>query len=236
LIQKVRFSQCVKFFEKGFVDKWGLEAGYSHDEPMLFVGAYTIDDIKTILEHKHRKVVMLLGADMPNIDKLKNDKSITFVSDKQLNIDIFSQNNVTYFDKVLPLKDFSAFKPTPKGDRPYCYVNQWEDNNLIKHRWHLAEKYNPIAGIHGKTQAEVITDYYTPAFINFQLNPYAGFTSAIEMAYMGRKSISNSPAPFCIPFNKESDIQRIIDIERDTDWNVDLVGDYLYHEKDWLDL
>jgi len=60
-----------------------------------------------------------------------------------------------------------------------------------------------------------------------------GFATASEMAFMGRKSISNNPAPFGLPFKNENDIIEIIKNEMN---NKELFKfeNYLYIKNDWL--
>jgi hypothetical protein len=242
MITHCRVAYSVKFFADGFLERWGL-VPYSQGQiaPTIFVGAYATTDINAILNHKGKKVVMLLGGDLPNIDKLKHDKSITFVADKKSILEYYSKHGVKFFDGVIPLKDFSEFNQAPKGDKIYCYVNQGTDSHLSKHgvtaiqpviNYFGKDKF--IFGTHGKSQSEVIKEYYLPSAVNLQLNQYAGFTSSLEMAHMGRKTISNTKAPFAIPFKTHADIIEAIQTELSTPTHENLIGDYLCMDKQWM--
>jgi len=72
-----------------------------------------------------------------------------------------------------------------------------------------------VLGYQGFPIEYVYENYYKKSFINLQLNPAAGYTSALEMAHMGRTSVSNYPAPFCCPYKNTEEIIRIIELERE---------------------
>lgn len=242
-ISSLRFAYSVKFFEEGFRKRWNL-GEYNPNEPTVFVGCYSSSDLAAIASHKGNKIVFLLGGDLGNFEYLKNVFGITFASDKMQIINLYKKAGVRHIEKPIPLKDFSAFKPsTPTDNKIYCYVNQGTPSHLAKHGVNsiknVIEHFGAdafIFGTHGKTTEQVISDYYKPAFINLQLNVYAGFTSSLEMAHMGRKTISNTKAPFCIPYKSESDIISIIEFEFEFDAPVDfdLIGDYLMEDDSWL--
>lgn len=241
-INRVRFSSAVQFFAEGFMKRWNLNQ-FLPLEPAVFVGCYSRYDIDTVLGHDFPKIVMLLGADMPNIRHIKHDKSIIFASDKRHNINIFKNEGVKFIDAVIPLKDFSLFTPEPKGDKIYCYINQ---NNKAHINKYTAGMLNEIIqyfgnskfiwGTLGLSQAEVVENYYKPSFVNLQLNPFAGFTTAIEMACMGRMSVSNSEAPFSIPFKTPDEIINTIINQESEAIKENIIGNYLYNSDDWLEI
>lgn len=242
MVNRVRVAFSVKFFEQGFKQRWGLK-DYNVSEPCVFLGCYSNADIEAILKHKPKKIVMLLGGDLGNLSKLQHDRSITFASDKQAILNIYAGAGVRYINQVIPLKSFDEFTPAPKGDKIYCYVNTGSESHLRKHGIaaipevikHFG-KDRFIFGTHGLTTKQVIQNYYNPAFVNLQLNQFAGFTSSIEMAYMGRKTISNTPAPFTIPFDSDNDIIVSIENEFKTPVEQNLINNYLCNKSDWLNL
>jgi len=240
MITRVRFSPAISFFAKGFIERWELTPYYSTNQPCIFIGCYTDADVDLIFQHPKEKIVMLLGGDLPNFDKLKHDKSIRFVSDKRHILNLYKDSGVNYFDGVIPLKTFKGFKPTTKGDKIYIYVNRGTPGHIAKHglekhKWLITHFGHDrfIFGVHGKSESEVIRDYYTPSFINLQLNPVAGFTSSLEMAHMGRKTVSNTDAPFAIPFLNENDIICAIENEAKNKDFDSLIGDYLDNSHNW---
>lgn len=238
----MRFSSAVQFFAEGFRYRWNLKE-FSPNDPAVFFGCYSNSDIESVLGHKSPKIVMLLGADMPNLKHLKHDKSIIFASDKQHNINIFKSENVKFIDAVIPVKDFSLFTPAPKGDKIYCYINQNNQAHINKYTAGMLDKVIQYFGVSkfilgtlGHSQVEVVENYYKPSFVNLQLNPFAGFTTAIEMAYMGRMSISNSEAPFSIPFKTPNEIINTIINQESEAIKENLIGNYLCNSDDWLEI
>lgn len=239
MIKQCRFSYSVKFFEKGFKDRWNLIDYTNPNEPCIFIGVYNSNDIEIIKRNSSNKIVFILGADIPNMTKLKGLPNTKFASDKQNIIDLFKLNGMPVIDKVIPLKSFEAFKPFTKGDKIYCYINNHQEGNKVKHKIELLQPAIEHFGLdkftfgtHGHTQDEVI-NWYQNSFVNIQLNEYAGFTSALEMAFMGRKSISNNPAPFCLEYKSPNHIIQLIEQEM-LNKELDLsVNNYLYTSDEW---
>ena len=87
MIKQVKFSDSVKFFEQGFKERWKLEDYTSVNEPCIFVGVYSQKDIEIIKHNRSKKIVFILGADIPNMVRLKGIQNTTFASDKQNIID-----------------------------------------------------------------------------------------------------------------------------------------------------
>lgn len=240
MIEQLKFSNSVKFFEQDFKELWGLSDYLDTIKPCVFVGVYSSLDIHLITNHKGYKIVFFLGADIPNIPRLKGLKNTIFASDKQNILNIYKSLDMPYIDLIIPLKDFSEYKPIPKGDKIYCYVNNGNSSNLVKHKVELLKQLIEyfgidrfIFGVQGHTQDWVKENWYKESFINIQLNEYAGFTSAIEMAYMGRSSVSNNLAPFCIEYKPET----ILDILKREIENKELdnsIENYLCKDNTWL--
>lgn len=240
MIKQCRFSNSVKFFETEFLKLWKLNEYSNINEPALFVGVYNSNDIEIIKNHKSFKIVMILGADIPNMLKLKGLKDTIFASDKQDIIDLFTKNGMPVINQIIALKKFDSFTPKQKGHKIYCYINNYNEGNKIKHRLNLLEPAINyfgndmfIFGTLGHSKNEVI-EWYSKSFINIQLNPMAGFTSALEMAHMGRPSVSNNKAPFCINFTDHNDIIRIIERENNNNELNLSVYKYLDYSNKWL--
>ena len=240
-INSLRFAFSVKFFEAGFRERWGL-GEYNPHEPSVFVGCYSSSDLAVIAAHKGLKIVFLLGGDLGNFQYLKDLPGIIFASDKMQIIQLYDKAQVSHIARPIPLKDFSAFEASPSTDNKiYCYVNRGEKAHLLKHGVYSIQrvidhfgKNKFIFGVHGKTTSEVIRDYYSPCVLNLQLNVYAGFTSTLEMAFMGRKTISNTIGPFCIPYSSNDEIISIIEREISKPIGESLVGNYLMQDHSWL--
>jgi len=237
-MKQCKFSDSVVFFKKGFFEMWNLKEYTNVNEPCVFFGCYSTLDVQIISNHKTKCIVLFVGADVPNIHRIKHLSNVIFAGDKQNILNLFKEQKVPFIDKIIVSKDYSNFKPVPKGEKIYCY--KANSKTYDKFRLSLLEpaidyfgvdKF--LFGVHGNSMKEMIENYYKKSFINIQLNPLHGFATASEMAFMGRKSISNNPAPFGLPFKNENDIIEIIKNEMN---NKELFKfeNYLYIKNDWL--
>lgn len=230
--KQLRTSNAIKFFEKGFADKWKLKEYTDITAPAVFFGVYNDEDVRAVEMHLGEKILVFAGADIINYERFKH---LNCISDQY----IFKKN------LIIPVKSFDKFKPTTLGDKIYVYMSTNDDNFKNKFRFDIVRELmnhfgtdNFIVGYHGHSIDEIITNYYSKAFVNLQLNKDAGFTTALEMAHMGRRSISNYPAPFCLGYKSVEDIIELIENEKqfiNTNVTID-ISKYLFDSTDWLRL
>ena len=119
-MKQCKFSDSVKFFKDDFFKMWNLKEYTNDKEPCIFFGCYSTSDVQLINSHKPKKIVFLVGADVPNFHRI-DKRNVIFASDKQNILDLFKQNNVPFIDKIIAVKDYSNFKPVEKGSKIYCY-------------------------------------------------------------------------------------------------------------------
>jgi hypothetical protein len=238
-IQQAHISKSLDLFRDGFMSRWNIVPYHDCEAPALFVGIYSSVDVAKFNDHNGLKIVLFGGADMPNIKCLKGN---FFVVCDEFSYDHSLSNY--YSGKVkkirIPFKDYSDFKPVPLGNKIYCYQAGQSSLCGAKYRYDILKeviKYfgsdKVIVGYQGHDIDYVRENYYAKSFVNLQLNPMAGFTSALEMAHMGRLSISNHRAPFCIHYKDVADIiLKIESIERNR-LTADPSG-FLHESDDWL--
>jgi hypothetical protein len=211
MITQVRFSYSIQQFEEGFKQRWpGLSTYHDVNAPALFMGVYAESDVLAINNHKGFKLVWFTGADTPKAQYLKPGPNIKLVCNQFVYtryIEPYLPWKHNQFVDI-PIKSYDSFTPVPLGDNIYCYQSKPQSR---KYGYEIADAIkaqypNTILGYQGHSMAYVQSEYYAKAFVNIQLNPNAGFTSTLEMAHMGRASISNHPAMFCIPHGKTADI------------------------------
>ncbi|MFO7257760.1 MAG: hypothetical protein DIU61_008700 [Bacteroidota bacterium] len=242
----MRITQChispsLALFKKGFMERWGLSDYESPFQPTLFVGCYHYaDDILKINAHRGLKLILFGGADIPNIQRL-DLRGLHLVVDSETYrlAPLLHRLSPKQFLRI-PFKDYSDLKPIPLGDKIYCYQAGETEAHQKKYRrpmlQEIIEHYgqdNVLLGIQGHTMQEVVKKFYEPSFINLQFNPLAGFTTAIEMAHMGRLTVSNHKAPFCLPFETTDDVIKHIDSVRTNRLTADVSG-FLHDSDDWL--
>jgi len=73
MITQAKFSKSVKFFEKGFFDRWNLYGYHNRHASCFFAGVYSKEDVKIINAHKGFKVVWNPGRKKDLFENLNND-------------------------------------------------------------------------------------------------------------------------------------------------------------------
>jgi hypothetical protein len=92
-----------------------------------------------------------------------------------------------------------------------------------------------IYGYQGNSINYVRDHFYNECFVNLKPNIVGGFTTAQELAYMGRKTISNSKASFCIPYKNVKEAARAVMEEAKKIGTIQpsCIGDYFNIDKEW---
>lgn len=213
-INQCRFSESVKFFEPGFCERWGIKSYHDINLPCFFAGVYRIEDVKIINAHKGFKVVWNTGSTRRVFNKLKKDiivmqgVGVPFTSSK------YKVKRCTF-----EIKDFSMFKPSPLGSSIYAYIGHDAENFKVHYGYDFIEEvrkkisYPVIYGFRGKEMDYVKREYYDNCFVNIKPHSIGGFTTSTELAFMGRRTISNSDAPWCDPYRSVDDVVELINRE-----------------------
>lgn len=220
-IEQFSMSGAIKHFKQGFIDKWNLKEYKDINAPCVFVGIYDAD-LPLINKHQGFKILFFTGGDIKNAYLFKGRDEI-IVSDMLIFKHMIEEEvdkQLTKFH-VIPIRSYDNLKPVPLGDKIYLYLrnttNQIKDYFQYKKVEELVKiigEEHFIFGYLGNTMDYVVEEYYKKSFLNIQLNPIAGCTSMFEMAYLGRKTISNYPGPFCLPYATINDMVNIIESER----------------------
>ena len=210
MIKQVRFSDGVRFFEVGFCRKWDVNIYSDINAPCLFVGVYFPVDVEAINKHKGFKVIWNTGR-IRDIFTMINCKNVV-VMDSGV-IDHSSIKGKYKIKKAsIQIKDFSMFKPGVLGDKIYCYLGDIASKEIMgfsfMEKLKMKTPFDIIYGFLGNSIEFVKEQYYDKCFVNIKPNVIGGITTAAELAYMGRMTISNTKTPFCI--NYKDDILDII--------------------------
>ena len=94
--------------------------------------------------------------------------------------------------------------------------------------------FNIIYGFLGNNIEYVKEHYYDKCFVNIKPHIVGGTTTAVELAYMGRYTISDAKAPFCI--NSLDNILHLIDQESKKIGTIKdpVIGDYYNTGAEWM--
>ena len=222
MITQARISARIRIrkrFEDGFLKLWSLKPYASIYEPTIFLGMYDSIDFNIIKRHKGFKVLLHTGSR----DYEQNNEYIKRLSAGTWFIDSFYchfPKGVKVKELHLPIKDYSRFKPNMLGDKIFIYLC----NEKLKERYgyELAEKVRravryEVVSAYYNNGVDYKGKYYDNCFVNLNLSPSGcgGFTTAYELGYMGRMSITTSEAPYpmFIRFNDFDDLIDKINIE-----------------------
>jgi len=235
MIEQVYMSDAIRHFHEGFRETWGLRPYDNPEEPALFVGMYSAKDLATANNHKGRALTLFSGADLSNSQYVRTP----IVCDKFQAELLSTIQEVKVVDQI-NYRSFDKFKPTPLGDKIYCYQNTDTEGNRTKYRYDLLEKvmqhHEVVIGYHPHTDEEMI-EIYSECCLGLQLNPSAGYTSTKEMAHMGRETISNRQSPFTLGFT-EYGLLRNIETAKSALMHPDSVAKraraFVNIGKDWL--
>ncbi len=245
MIKQVYVSGGVKFFRQGFKDRWGMGDYNNIRKPAIFIGMYNNTDIEVLKRHKGFKVVWLTGVDRGNAQQVMSVPGVVFCLSK-IGLDWFKETMGGVPDQYkvvrLPIKDYSGFEPVPLGKNVYCYVGK--GNNKGKFREELireiaAKSRHPfLFGIQGQSIHRIKKQYYTQSFINIKLNPFAGTTSAYELAHMGRRSVCNRADLWYINWQ---DVDHVVDIIEEESKKIGMMPECLVPDdhfvgEEWLNV
>ena len=224
---QLKTSNTIKFFEEGFYQRWDLLPYENDYDPAVFLGLYNESDVQAAIAHKGFKILVFTGADIGNYERLSHFNCIS---------DQYNLHNAG----IIPIKSYEDFKPTPLGEYIYIYCSTeaygFHEKFKLQMAREVAEHFEGklLIGYHGNSIDKLRKEYYNKSFINLQLNPNAGFTTALEMAHMGRKSISNYNADFCIPFSNTYDIVDSIKREQENIGKTRTLNIKLLNSSEWL--
>jgi hypothetical protein len=244
MINQCRFSKSVAFFQEDFMKKWNLVPYHNTNAPAIFVGVYRPEDVAAINNHKGFKVVCNTGK-LRDIFLNINPKNVVVTATMGGCVD--TSNDILklkYKFKTcsFPIKDFSSFKPNPLGEKVYCYLGN-ESGKFVM-GYEIAKQvqkripFEIIIGMQGNSMDFVKQNFYDKCFINLKPSVTGGLTSATELAYMGRYTISNSITPFCKKFNCVDDIIKIIYQESVKIGTIQpsVVGDFFTTGNEWKEV
>lgn len=195
-IKQLSVANCVKFFERGFKDRWELEPYTNPNEPCFFLG---VDNQQTLINNHRGPAIIypISHVDCGNLNSVNYSERITVIDSQ-------------FLDKTLPfrtrnaeieLKDYSIFKqPKPLGNKIYTYLGvdgtRGEFNPTLVNQIQQRIPYEIIyyvnkSSIH-LSSAELKENYYDKAFLNLNLSYGGGLTTAREFGFMGIKTIMNT--------------------------------------------
>lgn len=220
-IQQVRVSKILeRSFGVPFRQKWDLRKYNNLNDPAIFFGLYSAEDMKAFKRHRGYSIVIWGGAEQSYKkfkDVLIKKSFLGSPAYRPELIQAFNKCNFPYKKMILPLKDFSIFKPVELGNKIYVYKGLNGTRNEY-FKWN--EVILPIIRHFGEDRVvycnnkpmEYVHDLYKQCFIYVKPNKKGGSTTMWEMGHMGIKTISHGQGdlPNVISFKNISNLIKII--------------------------
>lgn len=243
-------STIKQYFELGFRSRWDLEEYSDPKRPCIFFGLYTEEDRKIFLNHKSYSIVIWGGGEFVNGNiLLAASKEKCILVGYGWMIEKYEALGIPYQKLIIPVKDYSRFKPSPLGDKIYVYAGihgnrhgyfKWD--SIIKP---LMNEYGEDRFIYTSFRSidELVEEYYSKCFLYIKPNEKGGSTAMWELGLMGRKTVANSQGslPNVLGYTSINDIKEIIDTEAKKIGTVqetlaEEVNDCIMNTNEWLNL
>lgn len=221
--KQVHISFSIKeHFGAPFKEKWNLIDYYDENQPAVFLGLGTYDDIIKLQNHKSYSIIIWAGGEFkPELVSYVHTIPNTIQVGYGWMINMYKQLGIPYTELYIPIKDYSIYQPTPLGDKIYVYYGI-HGNRQTYFQWDtiiepLIRYYGSDRVIYTSFQPTdiLIDNYYKQSFIYVKPNDKGGSTTMWEMGLMGRKTIANNQGniPGVLNFNSLDDIICHIDNE-----------------------
>jgi hypothetical protein len=241
----------VRSFRYSFLDKYQLREYYRKDLPAVFFGCYT-KQWHNIRAHQGELVVIWAGTDAYNLRF--NPDFCKFLRENWFRIHHVAISRYIEEDlasvglmfKSMPITPhgYAGFEPKPAGGSVYCYMPEVRQEFYGIDTLNKVKKLLPatpfiIANVNTYSRTKLIHSIYPSSFIGLRLTAHDGLSnSVVEMALMGRRSVSNAGYPGTIPWTTAESVAQAIEKEKSHPPNPQRVAKemkrWLNHTPDWL--
>jgi hypothetical protein len=248
-ITQAHISGSVKFFSKGFREKYGLRPYFHNDRPLAIFGMYRPEDYDLLFKHKQPIVVVWCGSDGMQINEqragiLRSRPDAFHIAQSSFLSDDLKKWGIPH--KVLPVTPAQIdLQPAKRGNAIYCYYGaEWAKNT---YGYDLAMQVIDRTGLKAYlttskcyTREELI-DVYKDCFIGLRLTKHdAVAVTVVELGMMGRRCVFNGDSPNSIKWSGVDDICESVIKEyenrhNDNTWQISqYVKDYINIGDQWL--
>lgn len=222
-INQIRFSPSVKSFQDKMLNKFNLRLFNNPDEPVVMYGLYKQEDYDFLQNYTNTVHVLWCGSDAmiavgPRVDVIKKSGCVNIAKNKTIH-DTLKSKGIN--SKIIPVTPTPLdIEPQKKGNKVYCYICSSSPGMERKYKISVLKRlqtmvpYEFVYTYHNSYSRKQLMKIYKDCFIGIRLLDHDGLSnSIIEMALMGRRTISNNPIPGAIPWRKGIPIPKLIDIE-----------------------
>jgi len=202
----------------------------------IYFGIYQhIDELKAILNHKSKCILLWGGYDIKYINDNKHNDSIKRLieelNDQSKYINVSISCDITqslqqiglhvHKQTLLSFVDLRVFKPATKGNKIYIYSSSTRPdvygesvyNKVIE--WCDIKKYEYVLNTDHDIQLDNMYEYYKQFYIALRLTGHDGNANTVEeLGCMGICCVHNGDMPNCLKWNSVSDIKQHIEQQR----------------------
>jgi len=244
--RKIQFrsSKAVSFFDKRIKKAYQLFDYQSVQNPTIFHGVHSKNDVEVILKHKGPKIVYWSGRDVrsrPAIRRLRNCRHIAQSDFILRYLKMEGINDIQQF--VILTTDIDLWKPKPLGDEIYWYKarGRFYGSDVFRQiRDRVDIKFITPKTADDYSQEEMLK-IYQQCFCGVRPVRHDGCSKTVlEMGLMGRKVIWNGSTPNAVHYKTVDDIfYKIKELQRGYDYKKVAEQTFRfckYNEKLWTDL
>ena len=222
-IVRARVSASLKYFERGFMENYGLVPVQKHNQPVIMFGMYRLEDYCFFQRHKAPIIVVWCGTDSMRISpiglKMLRCKYANHIATHDFGSADLKAHGIDH--KVYPITPGKIdLQLEPRGDKVYFYGAYRKNYLYGGHMINEIEQRTGIPIIRAESHTynkEELKQVYKDCFLALRLTTHDGVpTTVLEMGFMGRKSVFNGSVPHCIRWNSVKDVCDIIKAEYET--------------------
>lgn len=259
---RITQSWVLESFRENFEKRWGTVKATKYNEPMVVFGCFHQVQVDAIMRQDALVVLVWVGSDSlylrtgkygVDYSKIIRASHVKHVAISRWISDDLSALDIPHIYLPITHVDFEQFKPTPLGDKVYCYCPNprpelYGAAIIAAVQAKLPDIKFIITGSHVDTPHFMMQELYDQCFVGLRPTSHDGQpTTVAEMGLMGRRVIHNGLAPNCIswhdggewPLKYVDDIVKSIRLEQQYIGNTDAdmseqVRKFLDIGEDWL--
>jgi hypothetical protein len=224
-------SEGLYMFESRFKSHFNLTSYKNVDEPCIFFGIYTNDDLKLLSDHKGLKIIVYGGSDVnfenkhmiDNIDFVKNLDNVISISISKCILNRLNSVGIKSIYCVLNLVDKNIFKPISnktKSNKIFIFNGQTTGREKIYGEQYykgvikkLEENGHDFDFVFSNTlneKYENMPNIYGKCFVMLRLTKYDGNANSVQECEAMNIPVVHNNSEYGIKWNTVNDVYDII--------------------------
>jgi hypothetical protein len=244
-IKQIKVSNSVSFFKQKILDRFNLVEYYNNEEPAVWFGCYSVQDVEHIKENKSKKKILVwTGTDTLMYKPTRQmilPEEVDHITISPWTKETLRKKGIQ--SKLIPISPtLPISNPVEKGNSIYFYYGSIKRRKFyggdIVDKIKSKINFKIIEADINSYDKEKIKEIYKKCFIGLRLAEHDGLSNTVlELGLMGRKCIHNGATPNSIHYNSVDDIVNKINIEyknKEVKEIASAVKNYIDIDKEWL--